>query len=263
AGSAGMTGAAALAATAVLRTGAGVCTLAVPASLNPVMETKLTEVMTVASEETPSQALAAAAAERLLELMPRVDAVLLGPGIGQDPDTARLVLGLLERVERPLVLDADGINCVALRRYDLRTAKAPLVLTPHYRELARLTGEAVTDIAADPLGAAARASARFGCTVLLKGAHTVVAAEGRQGINLSGTSAMATAGSGDVLAGVIAALLSQGVEPFTAACCGAHLHGRAGELAEAAVGGVGMLAGDMLNELPRARAAILKEAAGS
>ncbi len=160
-------------------------------------------------------------------------------------------------------MDADGINCVALRQCDLRTTNAPLVLTPHYRELERLTGETVTDIAADPLGAAMRASARFGCTVLLKGAHTVVAAEGRVGINISGTSAMATAGSGDALAGCIAALLSQGVEPFTAACCGAHLHGRAGELAEAAVGGVGMLATDMLTELPRARAALVEEAAGS
>ncbi len=253
AGSVGMTGAAALASLAALRAGAGMATLGVPASLNPVMEMKLTEVMTLPLPEADG-ALTAAAAEPALAAAERADAVALGPGIGTRESTRDLVGILLRDLGVPLVLDADGLNCAAEKRQILAEREAPLIITPHPAELSRLTGRSTPEILEDRLGAVKEAAQRFGCPVVLKGAHSLVAdPAGRVRINLTGTSGMATAGSGDVLTGCLAALLAQGLAPFEAALCGVHLHGSAGELAAVTVGEIGMLAGDIAASLPMAR----------
>lgn len=254
AGSVGMTGAAALSSLAALRAGAGVATLGVPASLNPILETKLTEVMTLPLPETAEQAFSAEAAVLALCAAERADAVALGPGIGTGGETRELVMRLLLEVVRPLVLDADGLNCAAADPQVLAERTAPLVLTPHPAELSRLTGRSTEEILGDRIGAVKEAAQRFGCPVVLKGAHSLVAdPAGRVRINLTGSSGMATAGSGDVLTGCIAALLAQGLAPFDAALCGVYLHGLAGELAAVTVGEIGMLAGDIAAALPVAR----------
>ncbi len=254
AGSVGMTGAAVLASQAALRTGAGMATLGIPVSLNPILETKLTEVMTLPLPETAEQALSAEAAIPALRAAERADAVALGPGIGTGAETRELVVRLLREVAAPLVLDADGLNCVAREPGVLAERDGPLILTPHPAELSRLTGRSTEEILQDRLGAVKEAAQRFGCPVVLKGAHSLVAdPAGRVRINLTGSSGMATAGSGDVLTGCIAALLAQGLPPLEAAVCGVYLHGSAGELAAVTIGEIGMLAGDIAAALPVAR----------
>jgi len=254
AGSVGMTGAAALASLAALRAGAGMATLGVPRSLNPILETKLTEVMTLPLPETGEQALSIEAAGPALLAAERADAVALGPGMGTGGETCELVMALLRQVDKPLVLDADGLNCAAENPQALAERPGPLVLTPHPAELSRLTGRSTGEILDDRMGTVKEAAQRFGCAVVLKGAHTLVAdPAGRVRINLTGSSGMATAGSGDVLTGCIAALLAQGLSPFEAALCGVYLHGLAGELAAVTVGEIGMLAGDITAALPVAR----------
>ena len=254
AGSPGLTGAAALAARAALRSGAGVVTLGVAAGLNDIFEIKLTEAMTLSLPEGPPGYLSEAALEPVLAAAEGFDALAVGPGLGKEEGSARLVEGLLARYDGPLLLDADGLNCMAGRPGHLADREAPLVITPHPGELSRLTGRSTREIQEDRIGAAVGAAADFGCVVVLKGAHTVVAHEkGWVGINTSGHPGMATAGSGDVLAGCIATFLAQGLEPYTAACCGVYLHGKAGELAAHITGEVGMVAGDILSHLPLAR----------
>ncbi len=254
AGSVGMTGAAALASLSALRAGAGMATLGIPASLNPIMEIKLTEVMTVPLPATAQQAFAAEAAEPALRAAERADAVALGPGIGTAAETRDFVLRVLAGVAVPLVLDADGLNCAAESPQVLAERTAGLIITPHPAELSRLTGRSTEDILSDRIGAVKEAAQRFGCPVVLKGAHTLVAdPAGRVRINLTGSSGMATAGSGDVLTGCIAALLAQGLGPWEAALCGVYIHGSAGELAAVTVGEIGMLAGDITAALPVAR----------
>ncbi len=254
AGSVGMTGAAALTSLAALRTGAGVAILGIPASLNPILEMKLTEVMTVPLPETAEQAFASEAAAQAMRAAERVDAVALGPGIGTGEETQRFVATLVRELTQPLVLDADGLNCASAEPQILAERRGPLILTPHPTELSRLTGRSTAEILDDRIGAAKEAAQRFGCPVVLKGAHTLVAdPAGRVRINLTGVSGMATAGSGDVLTGCIAALLAQGMAAFDAALCGVYLHGAAGELASVTVGEIGMLAGDIAAALPVAR----------
>ncbi|MBI3910239.1 MAG: NAD(P)H-hydrate dehydratase [Armatimonadetes bacterium] len=253
AGSVGLTGAATLAAGGALRGGAGLVTLGIPRSLNDILETKVTEVMTLPLPETPSRALSGSteAMDAIRAGTRSADALALGPGLGRDPATGALVRALLGEWNRPLVVDADGLNLVAPA--DERTFPPQAVVTPHPGELARLLGTAIEEVQSNRLDSARRAAARFGCVVVLKGAATLVAApDGRLAINSSGTPALATGGTGDVLTGLIAALLGQGLAPFDAAAAGVFIHGLAGELAAAEVGGVGMAAGDMLACIPRA-----------
>jgi NAD(P)H-hydrate epimerase len=254
AGSTGLTGAAALASRAVLRSGAGVATLGIPASLNPVMEVKLTEVMTLPLPEDPPGHLSAEALPYILDALERFDVLALGPGLGLAESTRKLVTDLLLEVDKPVVLDADGLNCLREDPSLLGRREGSLVITPHPGELARLLGRSIAFIQRDRLSMAAEAARRFGCVVVLKGAHTIVAdAEGELGINTSGCPGMATAGSGDVLTGCIATFLAQGLKPFDAARCGVYLHGKAGELAAHMTGEEGMVAGDIISHLPLAR----------
>jgi ADP-dependent NAD(P)H-hydrate dehydratase / NAD(P)H-hydrate epimerase len=177
--------------------------------------------------------------------------VAVGPGIGRHPDTADLVRRLLSEAARPIVVDADGLNAVAPAGAD--TFPHDAVITPHPGEMGRLLDRSAEEVQADRLATAREAATRFGCIVVLKGAGTVVAApDGRAWINPTGSAGMATGGTGDVLTGAIVGLLAQGLAPLDAARAGVYLHGMAGELAVAAIGDAGTIAGDLLPRLPTA-----------
>ncbi len=260
AGSPGLTGAAALCSRAAMRSGAGVVTLAVPASLNPVMEIKLTEVMTLPLADDGSGHLTSSALDEVLEKLDGYDALALGPGLGTDPETCEVVAGLLERANKPVILDADGINCAAMQGDKLSGREYPTVITPHPGELGRMLGRKSGEIQASRLDSAMEAARRFSCITVLKGANTVVASpDGRSFINTLALASMATAGSGDVLTGCLASICAQGMEPLEAALCGVFVHGRAAELATHMVGDAGMIAGDIVSNLPLALSGLLRE----
>jgi len=251
-GSPGLTGAPSLAALAAARAGAGYVTVCVPASLSLVFETRLLEAMTLAlpdehGEHTPGgvEALAAAAAAR-------GGALVLGPGLGRGEGAAAFVRGVLEAVALPIVLDADGLNAYA-GALDSLSGRAA-VLTPHEGELARLLGTTAAVVAAARLGHAREAAMRAGAVIVLKGDDTLVAApDGLVAVSPGATPALATAGTGDVLAGVTAAMLAKGLEPFEAACAAVRLHARAGVRAAARHGGEGLIASDVIEALSAVR----------
>lgn len=251
AGSEGKTGAAALAAHGAGRVGAGLVTVACPASLNDILEEKCTEAMTVALPETAGRALAAAAEKRILELAAARDAVALGPGIGTDADTVALVRALAPALACPLVLDADGLNAVAADPTRLKGRKHATIVTPHPGEAARLLGLQAQEINADRVGTARALADRTGAVVVLKGAATVTAApDGRVVVNPTGGPILGTGGTGDVLTGVIAGLLAQGLDAFEAAALGAYLHGLAADGLAERFGPAGALASDVAAEIP-------------
>jgi NAD(P)H-hydrate epimerase len=260
AGSVGKTGAAAMAAMAALRSGAGLVTVALPQSLNDVLEAKLLEAMTFPVPETEARTLSKEALAPLLSFAADKAAVAMGPGIGTHSETQALVRDLLGNVTRPLVLDADGLNAVAGHMETLRKTHAPVILTPHPGEMARMLGCATAEVQRDRLGVAARLAQDREVCVVLKGAGTVVAGpDGRLAVNPTGNPGMATAGTGDVLTGMIAGLLAQRLSPWEAACAGVYLHGLAGDLAAFEQGEMGLLAGDVLRAIPRAIQQVLME----
>jgi len=254
AGSRGFTGAAAMAALGALRAGAGLVYLAVPESLNAILETKCTEAITLPLPETAAGSLALAAAETLVPFAEQCDAVAVGPGLSRNSETAKLVRRLVAELDRPLVLDADGLNCLADTGPELLAeARGPVVITPHPGELSRLLGTSVEDLQADRLGVARRAAAQFKAVVLLKGAGTIIARPDAEAwINRTGSSALASGGTGDVLTGMIGAFASGGARVEEAAIAGAYYHGLAGELAAEALNERTVIASDLLNSLPKA-----------
>jgi NAD(P)H-hydrate epimerase len=206
--------------------------------------------MTHPGPATATGSLAAAAWDAWRSRLEPFSAFVVGPGLTQHPDTAALVRQLLREVRRPLVLDADALNVLAGHPEWLAEAAGPVVITPHPGELARLLNCATADIQNDREAAAQRAAQLTRAVVVLKGAGTVVAIAGRPpSINLTGNPGMATGGSGDILAGLIGGLLAQGLAPFDAACAGVYLHGRAGDNAGWRKSQVGLVAGDILDEL--------------
>lgn len=245
-GSAGYTGAPALAGLGALRAGAGLVTVAVPADVAGVVAGKLTEVMVRSLPAAQEGGLAEAAWPELAEeLLAKADAVAAGPGLGRGSGTRALLLRLLERLDKPLVLDADGLNLLELE--SIAACRAPVVLTPHPGEAARLLGAAPDDVQADRPRAARELAARGRCIAVLKGARTLIARpDGALWVNPTGNSGMATGGTGDVLTGIIAGLLAQGAGPLEAALAGAYLHGKAGDLAAAGIGARALAAGDLL-----------------
>jgi hydroxyethylthiazole kinase-like uncharacterized protein yjeF len=253
AGSAGMTGAAALTADTALMAGAGRVTLGAPVSLNDILEIKLTEVMTWPLPEIKKhRCLALRSMGEILALCEHSNCLALGPGLGRHPETAELVRRLVSRVEKCLVVDADGLNALAAATDILKERSMPLVLTPHIGEFVRLTGLDKQLILENPREQARRFAQEYGLTLVLKGAPTLVAtADGRVLVNSTGNAGMATAGSGDVLTGLIAGLIAQGVEPVEAACLGVFLHGRAGDWVRDQQGEWGMKAGDISRAVPR------------
>ena len=245
-GSKGYTGAASLAAMAALRCGAGVVYLGVPNSIYEIEAVKLLEPVVFPLPDADGM-FSEQAIEPVLSLLSKMDAVLLGPGIGQSNGTYALVQAVLKNAGCPVVLDADGINVLSGHIDILRDRTAPAILTPHDGEFAKIGGQ----VSADRCEAASALARELGCIVLLKG-HRSVITDGSSGyINPTGNPGMATGGSGDVLAGIIVSLLGQGMEPLTAAACGVWLHGSAGDLCAEQIGEYGMLPQDMLNVLPR------------
>jgi ADP-dependent NAD(P)H-hydrate dehydratase / NAD(P)H-hydrate epimerase len=251
-GSAGLTGAVVMAADAAMRAGAGYVTACVPASLNPIFEAKLTEVMTRPLPDGGGALLIDGERTVIDEAERRGGALVLGPGIGRAEPTEALVLTLAAKAPVPLVLDADGLNAHAGRLGGLAGRDAPALLTPHGGELGRLLGVESSEVNARRLHHAREAAQASGAIVVLKGDDTVVAEpEGRVAVSPGGAPALATAGTGDVLAGVLAALLAKGLDPFTAACAGVLLHVRAGRLAAERQGGPGgVIATDVIAALP-------------
>ena len=254
AGSAGMTGAAALTAESALRSGAGRVSLGAPASLNDILEVKLSEVMTRPLPEVRKhRCLALRALGELLRLLPRSDCVAVGPGLGRHRETMELVRRLVPRAGRPVVLDADGLNAFAGAAGELRDLEHPLILTPHIGEFARLSKLSKEEILEDPMGRARKFAQECCLTLVLKGAPSVIAtSRGQVLVNPSGNAGMATAGSGDVLTGIIAGFLAQGLAPEEAACLGVYIHGCAGDAACDKIGEWGMTAGDIASAIPRA-----------
>jgi hydroxyethylthiazole kinase-like uncharacterized protein yjeF len=260
AGSAGKTGAAAMAAMAALRIGAGLVTVATPRSVSDVLEAKLLEAMIFPVPETEARTLSKQALESLRAFAADKTALAIGPGIGTHPDTQTLVHNLLVEVNKPMVLDADGINALAGHREMLSRAGGPLVLTPHPGEMARLLGITSAEVQRDRLGVAARLAREQHVCVVLKGAGTIVAGpDGRLAVNSTGNPGMATAGTGDVLTGIITGLLAQGLSAWDAACAGVYLHGLAGDLAASEQGEMGLIAGDVIQAIPWALQGVLTE----
>jgi NAD(P)H-hydrate epimerase len=252
-GATGKTGAGALASLAALRMGAGLVTFAVPEHLNAAMEAKLTEVMTVPLPEAEDGLLGAGAAKRILELLAGKSALVIGPGVGTHPETARCISDVLQQAQVPTVVDADGINVLAQEPAILGDLHIPLVLTPHPGELARFRKTSTSQIQGDRLGTALDTARGSGAVVVLKGAHTVIAdPQGTLLINPTGNPGMATAGTGDVLAGMIGALLGQGHAPLQAAGIAVFVHGLAGDLAAARLGPRSLIASDLIEALPQA-----------
>jgi len=253
AGSVGKTGAAALCASAAQRAGAGLVTLAVPESLNDILEVKLTEVMTAPLPETPARTLAGEALQPLLAMAEGKTAVALGPGLTTHPSTRRLVCDLLAALRLPVVLDADGINAFEGQAELVARATAPVILTPHPGEFSRLLGVPRGEVLRQRIALAQQAAATLHATLVLKTARSVIAdPEGRVAIVPTGNPGMATGGTGDVLTGLIAGLLAQGAAPRLAAHAGAYVHGLAGDVAATRLGQESMLAGDLLDCLPEA-----------
>lgn len=245
-GSKGFTGAAALAAMGALRSGAGVVYLGVPESIYEIEATKLLEPVVIPLPDTDGM-FSVDAREKILSLLPKMDAVLIGPGIGQSEGTFSVVKSVLENSKCPVVLDADGINVLSEHKDILRDRCLPTILTPHDGEFCRLGGLP----GEDRCTAAVSMAQELGCILLLKGHRTVITDGTEVYVNQTGNPGMATGGSGDVLSGIIVSLLGQKMDPLMAAACGAWLHGKTGDICAGEIGQYGMLPQDMVNTLPR------------
>ncbi len=252
AGSRRMLGAAALCGLASMRSGAGLVTVAVPKSLNNVLQKKLAPViMTLPLPETRSQMPGTAAYRTIADQFSRYSAVAIGPGLGRSAATQKFVLSVIRNCPQPLVIDADALNILS---HDLKTLSghtAERVLTPHPGEMARLTGMRTSAVERHRKDIALAFALKNKCVLLLKGHLTIVAsAKGKAYLNKTGNSGMATAGSGDVLTGMIAAFLAQGLTGFEAAKLGAYLHGLAGDHAAEQKGRISLIATDILESIP-------------
>lgn len=264
AGARGKSGAALLCGGASLRVGTGLVTLAGPSSLNAVFSSVLIEAMTIPMPERPdgSFSLNEGAVTRALQ---GKTAVAFGPGVGVSKDTIGLTHCLLVNAKHPLVIDADGLNCLATDVGVLHDTLSPVVLTPHPGEMARLIEKNSAEVQANRLAVARTFAKQYHCYVILKGAHSVIATpDGQVWINPTGNPGMASGGMGDVLTGIVAGLLAQGYPPPEACQIGVFLHGYAGDLAAQEKGEVGILAHDLIERLPSGlralRQAALKEA---
>jgi NAD(P)H-hydrate epimerase len=261
AGSTGKTGAAAMAANSAVRAGAGLVTLAVPATLNSILEMKTTEAMTMPLYDNGRGYLGEEARPVIEAALSGKNAIAIGPGLGSDPGTARLVRDLVAETNLPMVVDADGLNALSEDPSVLFAKKSSkVILTPHPGEMARLCGLSASDIEADRMGAAQKFAKTYQVYVVLKGAGTVIATpEGELAINGSGNPGMASGGMGDLLTGVLAALLAQGYPPFEACRLGVFIHGHAADMVAAEKGKIGMTALDVQEQLPYACKQLLIE----
>ena len=261
AGSSGKTGAAAMTAMSAMRAGAGLVTLGIASSLNPVIETLVIEAMTSPLPELPGGRLGETAIEPLEKLLEGKKCLALGPGLGQAAETGKLVGRLLAQTPVPIVVDADGLNLLAVDTGLLKTKQAPVVLTPHPGEMARLSASSVQAVQNDRIGCARDFAVAHDVHVVLKGAATIIAhPDGSVAINPTGNAGMAAGGMGDVLTGVIAGLICQGYSEKEACHLGVYLHGAAADSLQETIGAVGYLATEVMNRIPAQIASLMPQA---
>jgi len=252
-GSEGMSGAVAMAAEAALRSGAGLVTAAVPRSINPILENKLTEVMTFPLPETEERVLGIEAVDAMLEICSEADVIAIGPGLSTSRTILAMLKEFLPQVKAPLVINADALNALSRDVSLFSKINVPVIITPHPGEMARLTNSSVSKIQENRLSTAVKAAEEWNVIVVLKGAGTIVATpKGEVFINDTGNPGMATGGTGDVLTGIIAGFWAQGMKPEAAAVAGVFVHGLAGDMLVEKIGLRGMTAGDILKVLPMA-----------
>lgn len=246
-----MTGAAVLSTSAALRSGAGLVYLATPKDAVAPVSCHVIEAVLLPMEQNTQGTLSVSCTVRLKERLKTMSACLIGCGMGDNEDTEAIACTVLREAKCPVIVDADGINVLSRNIDVMKRAEAPLILTPHPGEMARLCGKTVAEVQEYRLETALEAARQLGAVVVLKGANTIVASpDGRAAINRTGNAGMARGGSGDLLAGMIASFAAQGVSPFEAAQCGVHLHGLAGDRVAKRLSMQGMLPSDMLKELP-------------
>ncbi|MGD9043126.1 MAG: NAD(P)H-hydrate dehydratase [Desulfobacterales bacterium] len=252
AGSIGKTGAAAMTGVSAMRAGAGLVTLGIAESLNPILETQALEVMTAPLPETQNGTLATGAAEKIKKLAAGKTCLAIGPGIGQAEETQKLVRKIISQSPVPVVIDADGLNNIAGQTQLLKSLKSPAVLTPHPGEMARLIGVTPAEVQQNRLQCAREFATHFKVHLVLKGAATVIAhPDGSAYINPTGNPGMASGGMGDVLTGVLAGFITQGFPPEAASHAAVYLHGAAADTLAQAIGPIGYLAGEVMNAIPR------------
>ena len=253
AGSPGKTGAAALAGEGALRIGAGLVTVACSKSLNPILEVKLTEVMTEPLPETEEQTISEEALPRLRELLKGKTALVIGPGLSRNEETTRLVQTLVTEAELPILIDADGVNAFIGAVDLLHGEGREITITPHPGEMARLLNISASEVVKERLKIAKRFAEEHKIWVVLKGYRTIIASPaGEIYINPTGNPGMASGGTGDVLSGIVGGLLAQGLPMREALILGVFLHGLAGDIAEEEIGEYPLAAGDLISYLPEA-----------
>ena len=252
AGSAGMTGAGGMASLSCLRSGGGVVLWAIPRSLNSIGETLSMEVMTLPIPDTPSGAPSMDAREILVEAARETDCVVLGPGLPVAGDTGELMRLLIPEIYPPLIIDGGAFSAIGTDMMIFRKRQGPTIITPHPGEMGRIIGKTVAEVQEKRLDFAQKYAKLSGAIVALKGHETIVTNGQDVYINKTGNPGMATAGSGDVLCGVVSALVGQGLAPFEATKLGVFLHGLAGDLAAAETGMHGLIASDIISRLPAA-----------
>lgn len=250
-GSVGLTGAVIMTSYAALRTGAGLVTAALPESLQPLVETALVEVMTLPLAENSQGAIALEALPAIENLLGISSVCVIGPGMSRYNEAQAVIRFVLERAGIPIVIDADGLNALQGDIGVLKDRQVPVILTPHPGEMARMTGKHIEEIQANRVSIAIEFAQEWGVTLVLKGNKTVIALpNGEAYINITGNAGMATAGSGDVLGGIISGLIAQGLNPPQAAITGVYLHGVTGDQVEMVKGQRGLIAGDLIQTLP-------------
>lgn len=252
-GSYGMAGAAIMAGKAALRCGIGLLKIAVPKSIYPVCATNILESVYYPLEEISNGIISSKNTDFLLEMCEKSSAVVIGCGLSVCDDTKNLVQSVITNCEKPLVIDADALNCICNKPEILKNLKAPAIITPHPGEMARLLHSTPKTVNSNRENTAIDFAKKFGVVTVLKGAGTIIASpDGEVYINHTGNSGMATGGSGDVLSGIIGSLLAQGASPINAAAAGVFLHGTIGDLAAEKLGKISMLPTDMIDMIPKA-----------
>ena len=252
-GSYGMAGAAIMAGKAALRCGIGLLKIAVPKSIYPVCATNILESVYYPLEETSNGVISSKNTDFLLEMCEKSSAVVIGCGLSVCDDTKNLVQSVITNCEKPLVIDADALNCMCNKPEILKNLKAPAIITPHPGEMARLLHSTPKTVNSNRENTAINFAKKFGVVTVLKGAGTIIASpDGEVYINHTGNSGMATGGSGDVLSGIIGSLLAQGASPINAAAAGVFLHGTIGDFAAEKLGKISMLPTDMIDMIPTA-----------
>jgi len=260
AGASSYLGAPVFASLSFLKAGGGYSVLAAPRSIVPFLGARASEVVYAPMPETPGGAISPEALDEILGLAGRADIVVVGPGLSREEGAQRLVLELLRRLDRPVLVDGDGLYALAGNPGVLEEREAPTILTPHLGEMSRLTGLEVEEIRADRVGVLREWCSRLGSIIVLKGAHTLIGSPGgRVYFNLTGNPGMATPGSGDVLAGTIAAMHGLGLDPLDAARTGVYVHGLAGDLAAEELGVDGVTATAIMERLGAAMAMLREE----